>query len=142
MPSVLALDLEGTLISNAVSQIPRPGLFSFLEEASRLFPRIVIFTAVREATFRSVAQGLVDSGDAPAWFADLEYVNWHGTAKDLRFIKDACIEDIVLVDDFEGYVMAEQKQHWIAIKSYENPYGTDDRELLLTLEELRVLWQN
>jgi hypothetical protein len=29
--SVLALDLEGTLISNAVSQFPRPGLLAFLE---------------------------------------------------------------------------------------------------------------
>src|SRR5262245_4845907 len=28
---VLALDLEGTLPSNAVSQIPRPGLHEFLE---------------------------------------------------------------------------------------------------------------
>lgn len=25
-PTILAMDLEGTLISNAVSQIPRPGL--------------------------------------------------------------------------------------------------------------------
>lgn len=29
-PTVLALDLEGTLISNAMSQIPRPGLHAFL----------------------------------------------------------------------------------------------------------------
>ena len=28
---VIALDLEGTLISNAHSQIPRPGLYRFLE---------------------------------------------------------------------------------------------------------------
>jgi hypothetical protein len=28
---VIALDLEGTLISNARRQIPRPGLYQFLE---------------------------------------------------------------------------------------------------------------
>jgi hypothetical protein len=32
-PTILALDLEGTLISNAISQIPRPGLHCFLEDA-------------------------------------------------------------------------------------------------------------
>lgn len=31
-PTILALDLEGTLISNAISQIPRPGLKTFLED--------------------------------------------------------------------------------------------------------------
>jgi len=30
MIKVITLDLEGTLISNAMSQIPRPGLFEFL----------------------------------------------------------------------------------------------------------------
>lgn len=29
-PTILAMDLEGTLISNVVSQIPRPGLLDFL----------------------------------------------------------------------------------------------------------------
>ena len=41
---VLALELEGTLISNAVSQIAWPGLFDFLEDCRKLFPRIVIRT--------------------------------------------------------------------------------------------------
>ena len=34
---VLALDLEGVLISNAVSQIARPGLFDFLKIAGSFF---------------------------------------------------------------------------------------------------------
>jgi len=56
---VIALDLEGTLISNAVSQIARPGLFDFLEECRKLFPRIVIFTSVNEERFRSIANLLI-----------------------------------------------------------------------------------
>jgi hypothetical protein len=51
----IALDLEGTLISNAVSQFPRPGLFTFLEYCHQNFDRSVVFTAVNEVRFRSLA---------------------------------------------------------------------------------------
>jgi hypothetical protein len=54
--SVLALDLEGTLISNAISQIPRPGLYLFLDNCSQKFDRIVIFTAISEKRFRIIAK--------------------------------------------------------------------------------------
>lgn len=43
--SLLCLDLEGTLISNAVSQIPRPGLYRFLERASVLCD-LMLYTSV------------------------------------------------------------------------------------------------
>jgi hypothetical protein len=57
-PRVLALDLEGTLISNAASQIPRPGLYEFLASCQQLFQRIVIFTTVSEAKlYRDVRCG-------------------------------------------------------------------------------------
>lgn len=60
----IALDLEGTLISNAVSQFPRPRIFTFLEYchenfvgvASRFETRLVIFTAVNEVRFRSMGR--------------------------------------------------------------------------------------
>jgi NLI interacting factor-like phosphatase len=51
----IALDLEGTLIYNAVSQFSRPGLFTFLEYCHQNFNRLVIFTAVDEVRFRSLA---------------------------------------------------------------------------------------
>lgn len=46
----LALDLEGVLITNAISQFPRPGLMSFLNECEDLFghENIFIFTTVNE----------------------------------------------------------------------------------------------
>lgn len=50
-PTILALDLEGTLISNAVSQIPRPGLYSFLEHVQGQFDQLVMFTTVEEGLF-------------------------------------------------------------------------------------------
>jgi NLI interacting factor-like phosphatase len=64
----IALDLEGTLISNAVSQFPRPGLFTFLEYCHQNFNRLVIFTAVNEVRFRSIARILVEAQNVPALF--------------------------------------------------------------------------
>ncbi|MBO0861596.1 MAG: hypothetical protein J2P21_24530 [Chloracidobacterium sp.] len=78
---VLALDLDGTLNSNAVSQIARPGLFDFLEDRRKLFPRIVIFTSVNEERFRSIAKLLTTEGRAPNWFADIEYITWIGETR-------------------------------------------------------------
>jgi len=46
---VIALDLEGTPVSNAMSQIARPGLHEFLEFCRRAAPRVVIYTSVPEA---------------------------------------------------------------------------------------------
>jgi hypothetical protein len=64
----IALDVEGTLISNAVSQFPRPGLFTFLEYCHQNFDRLVIFTAVNEVRFRSISRTLAEAGDVPVWF--------------------------------------------------------------------------
>src|SRR5262245_985209 len=105
---VLALDLEGTLISNAVSQIARPGLFDFLEDCRKLFPRNVIFTSVNEERFRSIANLLTTEGYAPNWFADIEYITWSGETKNLIFLDGASPEEILLVDDYEKYVHPRQ----------------------------------
>ena len=81
MIEVIALDLEGTLISNAVSQIPRPGLYKFLELCRSITNRVVIFTSVGEEVFRSIAKELVKEGYAPEWFAEMEYIQWEGETK-------------------------------------------------------------
>ena len=62
MITTLALDLEGTLISNAMSQIPRPGLNDFLVRSRALFDRVVIYTAVAESRFRGIAAQLAAEG--------------------------------------------------------------------------------
>ena len=84
--NVIALDLEGTLISNAVSQISRPGLYSFLDYCYNNFDRIVIFTAVKELKFREIGKTLLEHNKVPNWFPDLEYIDWKGQYKDLNFI--------------------------------------------------------
>jgi hypothetical protein len=69
---VIALDLEGTLISNAMSQIPRPGLREFLDTCAQMCPRVVMFTAISEPRFRNIARTLVGEGSAPDWFAVMD----------------------------------------------------------------------
>jgi NLI interacting factor-like phosphatase len=139
----IALDLEGTLISNAVSQFPRPGLFTFLEYCHQNFDRLVIFTAVNQVRFRSIARTLAEAGDVPVWFVDLEYINWHGTYKDLSFIPHATIDSFgtlrertILIDDRIEYIHPDRKDRWLEIPGYEYPYPNDDRELERVMEKL------
>lgn len=126
---VIALDLEGTLISNAMSQIPRPGLFGFLEECKSICDRVVLFTTVNETISRKIVTLLVEEGLAPVWFADIEYINWQGKTKDLGFIPDTNSRECVLVDDFDIYVHPGQEEQWIEIAQFDVPYRKDDSEL-------------
>jgi len=134
---VLALDLEGTLVSNAVSQIPRPGVGEFLTECRALFSRIVMFTTVREPQFRRIARGLVEEQVVPAWFADLECVDWTGPTKDLRVISRVPWPHVLLVDDCQAYVHPGQEPHWVPVQQFCSPYSDTDTELPAVLEQLR-----
>ena len=135
---VLALDLEGTLISYAVSQIARPGLFDFLEDCRKLFPRIVIFTSVNEERFRSIATLLITEGYAPNWFAEIEYISWSGETKNLIFVDGALPEEILLVDDYEKYIHPGQESQWIKAPEFDYTYSDDDLGLREILRHLRI----
>jgi hypothetical protein len=134
---VLALDLEGTLISNAVSQIPRPGLHAFLSACAEHFARVVMFTAVREEKFREIARLLVEEGVAPGWFLGIEYIQWNGPTKDLNFIPNTEPARCRLVDDIASYVHPEQQDQWIRIQTFDHPYPDDDAELARVQDVLR-----
>ena len=136
--AVLALDLEGTLISNAMSQIPRPGLFAFLERCRALFPRVVMFTTVKEERFRKIATLLVAEGVAPAWFADIEYVTWAGKTKDVACIPGADVRETLLVDDFEVYVHPGQESQWVQVDYFDPPYDEQDTGLAKVLVALQL----
>lgn len=136
VPKVLALDLEGTLISNAVSVFPRPGLHRFLECCRGLFPRIAMFTTVPEHRFRSIANLLVEEGAAPSWYASVEYIEWSGRTKDLQFVPGAEPEDVLLVDDLELYVHPGQGSQWVSVAGFEPPFTQPDGELDRLLEVL------
>lgn len=135
--NVIALDLEGTLISNAMSQIPRPGLHAFLEDCRALSPHVVLFTYVKPPRLRQIVNGLVAESLAPKWLSDVECVEWDGATKDLRFIRDCHVESAVLVDDLAAYVHPGQEPNWVPAPPFEAPYPDDDRGLEAVLRELR-----
>ena len=137
---VLALDLEGTLLSNAVSQFPRPGLREFLEFCRRAVPRVVLFTSVPERKVREIVGNLVAEGLVPEWFQDIECIQWAGRKKDLAMIPDATVERTLLIDDFEGYVVDDQLRQWLPISTYSAPYSADDAELDRVRRALEDKW--
>lgn len=125
------------MISNAISQIPRPGLSSFLTNCCTLLKRIAIYATLSEVRFREIARLLVSEGAAPDWFANLEVVAWSGRTKDLNLISDAALENCLLVDDFEAYIHRGQHEQWVKVACFAHPYVSSDRELENTLRELR-----
>jgi hypothetical protein len=143
-PITLALDLEGVLITNAMSQFPRPGLMRFLCECEELFGKenICIFTTVDETRFRSIAERLVSDENAPKWFATIRYIDWVGEHKDLRFVDDD-INNVIIVDDYPPYIKQTQKHRLLEIKQYMPPYShempdTQDRELEAIIDKLKL----
>lgn len=137
----LALDLEGTLISNAMSQFPRYGLYDFLTTCESLFgmDNIVIFTTVKEALFREIAIRLYGESIVPKWFTNLRYIDWTGDIKDLTFVNEDP-SSVLLIDDYEGVIHPQQKEQWLKVKPFESPYEIDNElnRLLASLEKIMV----
>ena len=124
---VLALDLERTLISDALNADPRPGLFDFLAFCRERFERVALFTSVETDVAREVVEGLDRDGHLPPGFLDaLEFVEWEGEFKDLSFVADAAPGEVLLVDDDAGWVRPDQRDRWIAVAAWD---GGADAEL-------------
>ncbi|MCB2425402.1 NIF family HAD-type phosphatase [Methylophaga pinxianii] len=143
--TILALDLEGVLVTNAISQFPRPGLMQFLCQCESLFGQdnICIFTSVREEKFKEIANTLVRENLVPDWFTKLRYINWVGEHKDLRFV-DEDINKVIIVDDYPPYIKQTQKHRLIEISQYLEPYSHenpdfDDKELEALLLKLKII---
>lgn len=130
---LLCLDLEGTLISNAVSQIPRPGLHSFLEAAGQLCD-LMIYTSVSMARVETIRNLLVMEGAAPPWFKDLPVIRPLGTEKP----KKACGRaDAFLLDDQKAVIVPGEEGWWVRIAEFLPPYPENDRALELALKEIK-----
>jgi hypothetical protein len=124
---VLALDLEHTLIDDALSGRPRPGLLGFLAFCQSHFARVVLFTTVEEVDAREVMGELERGGHLPqGLLARLEYVAWGGEYKDLGFVPGAAAADVLLVDDDGGWMRPDQRGQWIPVAPW---HGGADEEL-------------
>ena len=76
--TTLALDLEGTLITDQTDIFARPGLFEFLLFCEENF-KLVMMTTVKEQIFTEIANKLTQIGHVPDWFCDISYVTMKGT---------------------------------------------------------------
>jgi len=131
---VLALDLERTLIDDALNARPRPGLLDFLTFCHEWFERVAVFTTVEEADAREVLQGLARLGYLPLeLLARLEYVNWWGEYKDLEFVPGTAPNTVLLVDDDGGWVRPDQRAQWVPVAGWD---GGSDNELFRVRLEL------
>jgi hypothetical protein len=132
---VLALDLERTLIDDALSARPRPGLFDFLAFCHERFGRVALFTTVETADAREVMEGLVRAGHVPPEFLGrLEYVEWCGEHKDLGFVPDAAPGEVLLVDDDAGWVRADQRERWVPVAGWDAGPDTELARVRSVLE--------
>jgi hypothetical protein len=87
MRLVVALDLEGTLISNPISAFPRPGLKQFSEGLLKAADRVVMFATGPEDHTRRLLQIIEGEGALPAGFAAaVESVPYSGKTKDLSAV--------------------------------------------------------
>lgn len=143
--TALALDLEGSIISNAMSQIPRCHLLSFFRFCLSEFDHIVWFTAVRKSRALEVVKRLVSDGFLPPDALDVQYTDWpvnpeyQGEVdglftgqcyKDLSYVQEMFpevpIEHIFIVDDDIQWISPQQRQQWVEVEMWETPYPEDD----------------
>ena len=127
---ILALDLERTLISDALHREPRPGLRDFLLFCCERFERVVLFTSVNKKNALAALQECTESGHIPQEFLNkVEYIDWDGKYKDLCFVPGARVEEILFIDDDRGWVQPGQEAQWVGITEYD-PYLVrgEDRE--------------
>lgn len=135
--TVLALDLERTLIDDAFHGRPRPGLATFLAFCEARAPRIVIFTTVEESDARAVLTDLQTQGQVSGTLlARLEYIAWTGEFKDLTFIPQARVDEVVLVDDDAGWVRPDQRGQWLPIRPWDGGPDSELGRIRTILEEL------
>lgn len=117
MKPLLCLDLEGTLISNAISQIPRPGLFPFLQRVAELCD-LMIYTSVSFERVEAIRNLLVVEENAPSWFRDVYVIRPEKTLKP----KAACgREDALLLDDQPNVIVPGEEDWFVAIPEYRPP---------------------
>ncbi|WP_152208281.1 NIF family HAD-type phosphatase [Marinobacter changyiensis] len=136
---LICLDIEGTLISNAVSQIPRPHLYHFLTEVNKLAD-LVLYTSVSPTRTRKIQNLFVDEGVVPDWFGKLDALHPIGTTKPKAVAASYAptASRIFLVDDQEACIEEIEQDWWVAVHEYLPPYNTDDKELLRVLGELQM----
>ena len=82
-----------------------------------------------ERSLRDVAEYLTNNQYTPVWFKDIEYINWDGAKKDLKFISEIKPYEAILVDDYGFFIVEDQKEQWIEINDFDYRFPQNDCEL-------------
>ena len=128
----LALDIEGTLISQASTLIPRPGLRAFLEFCGGQFDRVVFLSFVDEERGREILNRMADEGHMPEWVRTAEYFQARGGKPGAKDLRQLGVEpgQALLVDDQLHVLPREQLHRLIRVVEFKAPFSADDTELL------------
>lgn len=137
--AILALDVEGVLVSNGVSQFPRPGLSAFLAACREVADEIVLFTSCNPAVVAKMQRLLVDEGEAPEWFAGLKILYSADGVKDLTRLATP-LDRVAILDDVPTPPI-EQRQRWIPVQKFASPYSREGDGLAVAMDALRKLLQ-
>ena len=137
---ILALDLEGTLISNIVSQSPRPHLKEFLQFCQDSDFCTVLYTACDTHSARDALMRLERYGHIPRIMGMMPIVKWNkftGPTRNPKNLQHAQkmypgsrLHKCYLVDDISAFVAIGQQDQWIPVLPFNLPYSRDDTELL------------
>ena len=128
---IIALDLEGTLISHASTMVPRPRLFEFLNFCQQNAERVVFMSFVDEGRGRQILNQMVDQGQMPEWVRLAEYFHAQGGrsgAKDLRQL-GVDPDQALLVDDQPQVLPPEQQHRLVRVIEFKEPFSAADSEL-------------
>jgi len=147
--TVLILDLEGTLFTSLGGQVfPRPGLKDFLSFAKDNFELIGFYTLLNQPTAKAILSHLNKRSLVPSSLLEpFNYIKGTGYNKDLTYVPNASLDEIILIDDSPSMIVTGQESCWIPIRSYEPPQNSsafgaveeeaEDRELDRIMTELQ-----
>jgi hypothetical protein len=116
----IAIDLEGVLISSAVSQFPRPGAGSLVAACRRAADRVVLYTSVPGDRAAEIVARLVAEGHPPEAPFDA-IVHAPSSVKPLHGVAD------VLFDDAADVAPGEEHR-LVRVAGYD-PTDVDDTVL-------------
>jgi hypothetical protein len=117
----IAIDLEGVLISNAVSQFPRPGACVFVSACRQAADRVVLYTSVPGDRAAEIVARLVAEGHLPEAPFDA-IVHAPSSVKPLHGVAD------VLFDDAADVAPGEEHR-LVRVAGYD-PADVDDTVLI------------
>ncbi len=139
MIQAICLDLEGTLISSAVSQFPRPHVRQFLDFCCSLNKNLFWLTSVNQPKVEGIINLLIEEGYFPEEVMTIKYLPWQDKHSIKRLdLTGFSPEEVLAIDDYPEIYVPEHQSQVIKVKCFESPYSSEDTELLSIQHQLEM----